>query len=899
MRDHRKSIANGESRKDRVLKQLTELTAAAVKKLRHSESKIGFSAGTIADALRLLRNNVSMELNFLARQGCAIKLPGKPVLYLAVLPIEKEFGIKISPGINSHAALMAAVRNGWAKTAPDKPDPTGRSMTARRRTSGIFESVIGVDDDLQLQIKQAKAAILYPPNGLHTLLIGPTGSGKTTFAGVMHRFAVESGKLRENAPYVVFNCADYAENAQLLISHLFGHVKGAYTGADRERKGLVEQADGGILFLDEIHRLPPEGQEMLFSLIDRGTYRKLGEAESVRSARVLIIAATTENPQAAILGTFLRRIPLIIALPGIGERPLRARMLLICRFFREESMKIKASLTVSKEVLKVLLLYQCPGNIGQLRNDIQLLCANAFIEYIMSGRDDVQIKLSQLTDRLRDGYFSIDEKRREITRNFNLNDCETIRFSGSESEMDENLREILLYDEYQTGEAFYAFILENARKMYREGCSVDEIKANIGARMQTRLWRGTAKSFNGGGPVDRKALSKIATPEIVEVIERRLKSSRLFGPDIDAKILYSLALHMETLIERIRHGEIAIYPDIARVSAKYPEEYELAQRIQHDVQRHLSLRIPDDEAAFIAVFLHAINAAENGAVQVLVMAHGKSTASNMVEVAKVLLGYECLHALDMPMDSKVEDTLREAIELVRQIHQGSGVLLLVDMGSLTTFSEIISERTGIPTRSVRMVSTPMVIEAARKAVMPQMTLDELEQSVIRMSPFIGERVKVSAIEPSVRMNENGAPRQIVSSGLINMLENILVFLNVKKTYKVLHEIMAAIAADCGQHDDDVIRLKFLFHCSCMLERMIRKEPLPHKRCAKVKREKAALFGIVRKRLEPAEEIFGISVPDTEVAYVVEMLYLHFYPQSSELGLLAETKEISPEKNRYM
>src|SRR5699024_5651771 len=170
----------------------------------------------------------------------------------------------------------------------------------------FFETMIGRNDSLKNQVEQAKAAILYPPHGLNVLITGPTGSGKTYFANAMYQFAWGKNVLSQEG-MTVFNCADYAHNPQLLMSQLFGYTKGAFTGANEDKDGLIQQADGGMLFLDEVHRLPPEGQEMIFYFMDHGTYNKLGESGKKHYADVRLVCATTEDPESSLLQTFVRR----------------------------------------------------------------------------------------------------------------------------------------------------------------------------------------------------------------------------------------------------------------------------------------------------------------------------------------------------------------------------------------------------------------------------------------------------------------------------------------------------------------------------------------------------------------------------------------------------------------
>lgn len=827
-----------------------------------SLGRVGFDTQFIAEKVGINRNNTSKELNVLVKEKKIVKILGKPVMYIDKKSLESMFNVKVENYI---------IRDIHEVTDKLRSDANIEDKSNAVGKIGIFSQIIGYNGSLKTQVRQAKAAILYPPKGLHTLLTGSTGVGKTTFAEIMYRYAVEKGRLGANSPYIIFNCADYADNPQLLMSHLFGHTKNAFTGAENDKAGLIDKANGGILFLDEVHRLPAEGQEMLFSIMDRGTYNRLGESENMRKADVLIISATTEDPKSVMLDTFLRRIQMVIRLPGIEERTLKERMKFICSFFSEESSKIKVKVSVSKDVLKALLLYKCPGNIGQLRNDIKLICANAFLDYITEDQDYVKVEISQLSDRFKYGLFEVNDKRHELIKNFDFDGFENIFFNGHMDDRDDvKNSSIFVYEDDKIKVDLYETMLQDAQKFYENGLTNRQIKQSMNRRIKEYFNNSCFHENTEKIKLKKEVLSKIITPEIIDMVQDSFNINEYGTNKPDSKIIYSISLHIETLLERIKLKQIAIYPKIEKAYKDHKKEYIVSETIKQKLEEKFQVSIPEDEVAFMTMFIYWANKSNTkGDIQVLVIAHGYSTATNMVQVTKTLLGYDCIYALDMPLEERVNVVLEKAIELVKKINKGKGVLILVDMGSLTTFSDIITSRTGIPTRYVKMVSTPMVIEAARKAVEPNMDLDILVDSVKSISPLIAERVKVST-QPKI----NNLKLEYQDK-TIDMLKDMLTFLDVNKISEVLNKIIMSIEKECKQQMSSILCIKFLFHCSCMVERVIRNDPLPYKNVDIIKNENKALFYIVKDKFMIVEEIFGVKIPDSEFAYIVEMLKTDF------------------------
>ncbi|SEJ84954.1 Transcriptional regulator containing an AAA-type ATPase domain and a DNA-binding domain [Propionispira arboris] len=588
-----------------------------------------------------------------------------------------------------------------------------------------FEAIIGSDGSLRSQVELAKASILYPPKGLHTLIVGATGVGKSELAHCMYKFALESGHDERIFPFVVFNCADYAETPQLLMSQLFGYVKGAFTGADTDRAGLVEKANNGILFLDEIHRLSPEGQEMLYYLIDKGKFRRLGENDNFRNISLMLIAATTENVESFLLLQFRRRIPMLIELPSLEQRPMEERLQIIGAFMREEANRLHLKVQVSYNVVVALLIYTCPGNIGQLYSDIQVACARSFLRHMTKKEPALKIEISDLRQQVVRGLLSLGEKRTSIEKILMLQG--DLEFAPNDQSKLDLIQTTYLYptDIYQEIENSYI-------NMENQGIENAVINRIISEELEVKMRQFIKQTQQRKNNLARQDLEKIVSVEIICVVEKMINFAKRKMPDIDDSLLYCLATHLGTLFERQRMpaSNIVNY-QLTTLCDENPMEYALAQEMVKIANYNLKISLPEDETIFIAMYLKAYSkkdSLEEAHVGVLVLSHGH-VAEGMVQVANRLLNVEYARAMEMPLEESCEMALQRTIDIVKQIDRGKGVLLLADMGSLVGFGKLITDQTGILVRTVIKVHTPMVMEAIRKALLPNMDIDEIVNSL--------------------------------------------------------------------------------------------------------------------------------------------------------------------------
>jgi transcriptional regulator with GAF, ATPase, and Fis domain len=215
------------------------------------------------------------------------------------------------------------------------------------------------------------------PANVNVLILGETGAGKELVAQMLHKRSA-----RANKPFVGINCAAFTET--LLESELFGHEKGAFTGADRTKPGLFENADGGTLFLDEVGELPAGFQAKLLRVIEEKQVRRVG-ALAARPINVRIVAATNRDLDQEVLrgnfrkDLFFRLNGFMLPVPPLRERveeiePLARHYVTI---FSREIGRPEPELTT--DALGHLRVHRWPGNVRELRNVIQravLLCGD-------------------------------------------------------------------------------------------------------------------------------------------------------------------------------------------------------------------------------------------------------------------------------------------------------------------------------------------------------------------------------------------------------------------------------------------------------------------------------------------------------------------------------------------
>ena len=227
----------------------------------------------------------------------------------------------------------------------------------------------GIVGESPALIAAIRRAMLVAPIDLSVLIIGESGSGKESFPKIIHE-----SSPRKHKKYIAVNCGAIPEGT--IDSELFGHVKGSFTGAIADHKGYFEEADGGVIFLDEVAEMPLSTQARLLRVLENGEYLRVGDS-TVRKTNIRVVAATNKDMLQAVKdGKFREDLYYRLSTVQINVPPLRDRgddIVLLARLFLRNFINENrtSEVTLTEDAQQLLKSYHWPGNVRQLKSVIE------------------------------------------------------------------------------------------------------------------------------------------------------------------------------------------------------------------------------------------------------------------------------------------------------------------------------------------------------------------------------------------------------------------------------------------------------------------------------------------------------------------------------------------------
>lgn len=649
--------------KDEILHYLDKET----KTVNLEELDDKFTAGGIAKALNAKRNTVSLYLNQLTNEEKLVKIETRPVHFLHRASFEKD-----------NYKLKKSVYQSVTK------------LEQENSNQDLLKRFVQINPSLKESIERVRAAVLYPNGGLPLLINGESGTGKSYLVSLINRFCRTHKLIKKSAPFITINCAQYADNPELLTSNLFGYKKGAFTGADEDHEGAFVEADGGILFLDEVHRLGPKGQEKLFTYLDQGIVYPVGETKKGKRVHVRLCFATTEDLDTSFLTTFTRRIPVKITLPPLSQRSKEERLNLVYTLFNNEQKKITKPLSISDQVLDMLANYQPTGNIGDLKNAIKLTIARANADQ----KDNETITLTaynlplDVLNKSKVEVYHPSSKPIMIT---------------NETEVDD------LIERNFPEKKIFLNSLNKLLKVYEQS---DDNLAECESKLKQIVYQLFDSLLFEKNNSDHIPLLSYVIDGVNHLFEQMKTAYQL---KISNNAVYAVSYY---LFERQKFqwssDEIKNQKALVKlnkdVRQRYLDIYVYVTKLINLIKTNLDIELNEVDYIFLTIYLNKLEIiTKTGLIKAIVIAHGYATAGSIANVVNRLLGAHTLDAFDMPINVSTQEIADKIIDYTENNDVTHGLIILVDMGSLKEIETLFPRQINAPILLINNVSTLLAL----------------------------------------------------------------------------------------------------------------------------------------------------------------------------------------------
>lgn len=630
-------------------------------------------ASGLSSELKSSRNDIATILNALWKKEILIKIALRPALFIHKSTLLKQYNQEyIQDTFTTIEEMLNCVKDN--KEVLD------------------FDNLIGASESLNSLVEKVKATVSYPPVGLPILLYGPTGTGKSYLARLTYEYCINAKLIAANTKFVQVNCSEYANNPELLTANLFGYKKGAFTGADKDNLGLLHYANGGVLFLDEVHCLKAECQEKLFLYMDQGIYHLVGDNDKWYTSKCRIIFATTENPEQVLLKTLLRRIPVILTVPSLEQRGINERLQLIHYLYQKEEKRISRKIMISSNVYQILLNYIFQGNIGELSNVVQSSCVNALFG---QAGDMLEIHAYHLPESIMESInpstlimqkhqmLALDALLPASNQNKVIALYDKITQVIGQDDFDNKSQHII--DDYFEKIVFHK--KDNNQQKY----FLDTVNQVLD--MSTSRY-----GF------------KISHNEVVAITSYLLEYNK------NTYKISSWIHNHDTIVQRC----------IDYIKLKYHHEFNIAKEAYDYFKYNVNDALDSMVLCVLAISLHKyMNHASTNQTVAIILAHGFSTASSIAESVNKLLDGYIFDAIDMPLNVDSQTVIEKINEYLRQVGKVNKLYLLVDMGSLEEIYQGIDSK-NVDIAMINNVNTKLALQIGSgiKQNLPMRTIFE-------------------------------------------------------------------------------------------------------------------------------------------------------------------------------
>ena len=539
---------------------------------------------------------------------------------------------------------------------------------------------------------------------------------------------------------------------------------------------------------------------------------------------------------------------MVICIPPLRKRTFEERLYLIKNFFKEESIRLSKEIYVSLNSMRALLSYNCPNNVGQLKSDIQLICAKSYSLYLTNKKDDVRIVSRNLPSYIQDGLYK-EKEHRSIWNKLIGEEIDFFKFSSKSTES-------FSFDNNDAG--IYSFIknkLENLKSQGVSNIDIEEILEKDIANYYTISSNAITNEIN------RKNLYNIMDDNILDCFDLIINYiNKQLNHTLNSNIYTAFALHINTLIRRINNDKPIVNPNLSKIKKLYKKEFQIALGIREILENTLNISVPLEECGYLALFLvpeMKFSDSIDDMVKIIVIAHGESTASSMKDVVSKLLGEDCIIAIDAPIEISAAEILNKLRDIIKNTKSNGGYLLLVDMGSFTTFAEIIEDEINninnlYEKYNILFIVTPFSLDINMN--IPHFTMYEVLNlsTKAKIQELLDVETTLANMPEVLKENITAIPSNNLYEKIMNFIASVEKSLNIFISHKK--------------------KVELILHLAFAINRLITNEDMvEYSNKTSIKKSYNKLYSTVKSSLIPIETYFSIKLTDDEICYIMDFI----------------------------